>query len=614
LLTSYISIRPLLTAEIRSRTLCGRYQISDGGQHLVDGIPFGRPMLRTPNRPAVRIPPPTRQRLLEGASGGHDEYEIARLITTNGETPPRAEWGDVSNPSDPDTLRPNGKSVRFGDLPDAQLDDADSEGEDDGDFAPDEGSEDTDVSTEDSSEEESEESSVVSDISSSDASSETSSSSKSDNHGESDGANNEESHRGEGTGPNLINITSVVLGRSPPGEGKKVTKTRNKRRRDARRFQAMKDSGKLPPSATIDDWRKTLEPQFKAGEGSIMAPSVTSKKRRRDEDDSTTEEGAENASELEQRTQQTTTQIGNASVSVEKSASPSASAPESGSALKEGPSPAKRLRPNVAAIGRILAHQAKTRELLALKKKPDPVEESREPPPDPEFWKTKLNLSAFECWEEEYDLSAPPFPFKQHWDPASQIMRDKDAAKRKKKQTRAEREAEEAVAERDEDNEAIELDYGDPLGDSQKHDGDATDAIEAQLLQEVAVAAKNDMPPLPEDMTTLSELTPDAIKPGAIIAFKLLAMNAQNMNPEISNYKTAVVETEGDSGNGAGTIAVRIALRDKPQKEKWFDRNGNRVYAPVDNFQVEDSEDEEDDGLEYYQFNELLEPKLVKAV
>jgi hypothetical protein len=65
------SIRPLMTAEERARTLTGRHQISGDGKHLVDGIPFGRPYLRHPNRPAVRIPPRKRRRLDDAdAEGG----------------------------------------------------------------------------------------------------------------------------------------------------------------------------------------------------------------------------------------------------------------------------------------------------------------------------------------------------------------------------------------------------------------------------------------------------------------------------------------------------------------------------------------------------------------
>jgi hypothetical protein len=101
----------------------------------------------------------------------------------------------------------------------------------------------------------------------------------------------------------------------------------------------------------------------------------------------------------------------------------------------------KRLRPDTSAISRILARQAMvcvrplSHGVIQLidvqpskrkqKTKPE-VEKNPEPEgsSDPDFWKSRINLSAFECWEEEFELSAPPYPFKQHWDPASKLMRE----------------------------------------------------------------------------------------------------------------------------------------------------------------------------------------------
>jgi hypothetical protein len=65
-----------MTAEERARTLTGRHQISNDGRRLVDGIPFGRPYLRNPSRPAVRIPPRKRQRTYDGDM----EPEVAALL------------------------------------------------------------------------------------------------------------------------------------------------------------------------------------------------------------------------------------------------------------------------------------------------------------------------------------------------------------------------------------------------------------------------------------------------------------------------------------------------------------------------------------------------------
>jgi hypothetical protein len=62
-LTPY-SIRPLLTQDIKIRRVSGRNQISSDGKHLLDGLAFGRPLLRRPaDRPAVKIPPLKKRRI-----------------------------------------------------------------------------------------------------------------------------------------------------------------------------------------------------------------------------------------------------------------------------------------------------------------------------------------------------------------------------------------------------------------------------------------------------------------------------------------------------------------------------------------------------------------------
>jgi hypothetical protein len=60
----WLSIRPLLSSDLRARKISGRHQISQAGRHLIDGVPFGRPFFkRAADRPAVEIPPRKRRRL-----------------------------------------------------------------------------------------------------------------------------------------------------------------------------------------------------------------------------------------------------------------------------------------------------------------------------------------------------------------------------------------------------------------------------------------------------------------------------------------------------------------------------------------------------------------------
>ena len=139
-------------------------------------------------------------------------------------------------------------------------------------------------------------------------------------------------------------------------------------------------------------------------------------------------------------------------------------------------------------------------------------------------------------------------------------------------------------------------------------------AIEDQLQQDIATAeqeqAGDELPPLPGDLTTLPDLTPVDIKPGALIVCKFFGVNPVTVTPEISGFKTAIVETEGDSGAGAGTIRLRIAARDLPRKEKKFNSKGERIYDAKDGFFMDE---EEDEGLWSGMFGELLEAKLLKA-
>lgn len=83
------SICPLTTNELKQRRIGGRDQISHGGQHLCDGVPFGRPQLRaTTNRPEIHIPPRKRRRLLTSSDDegdNEDAEDNQMLLLTNGE-------------------------------------------------------------------------------------------------------------------------------------------------------------------------------------------------------------------------------------------------------------------------------------------------------------------------------------------------------------------------------------------------------------------------------------------------------------------------------------------------------------------------------------------------
>lgn len=51
-------------SDLRFRRISGRHQITADGRHLIDGVAFGRPFLRRTERPAIKIPPRKRRRVL----------------------------------------------------------------------------------------------------------------------------------------------------------------------------------------------------------------------------------------------------------------------------------------------------------------------------------------------------------------------------------------------------------------------------------------------------------------------------------------------------------------------------------------------------------------------
>ncbi|OAA65828.1 ef-hand 2 [Niveomyces insectorum RCEF 264] len=79
-----VLIRPLISEELKKRRLSGRHQISSDGKHLLDGVPFGRPLLKRPaNRPPVHILPRKRPRVgeIEEAPGLDTEDEARQVFS-----------------------------------------------------------------------------------------------------------------------------------------------------------------------------------------------------------------------------------------------------------------------------------------------------------------------------------------------------------------------------------------------------------------------------------------------------------------------------------------------------------------------------------------------------
>jgi hypothetical protein len=377
-----------MTAEVRARTLTGRTQVSEDGRRLVDGVPFGRPYLRHPNRPAVRIPPRKRQRLDEA----EDEPDVAGLLTADEEAielqgeAGLLTYSDTSAASKrPSRASRASKRVRFkAPEPEPYDDDDDESDEDDDDFAPG-GEQVGDAAIDDDDSDDDSDSDTDTDESDSDSSSGSDSSSS----GSDSDDSSSDSDSGSDASKGVLGTTNHELPSSPkhvaPGHGRPVTRSRNSRRTRTNRLRHLKSAGKLPQNADL----KALD-EYEAAQSLQTIPepeasepfSAHEGKRKRIDDDEDVDIMANNAAqaltELEQRKQELMARLGKESVSTmvqieesrhhpaapQESASPHAVEEEDQLGTKEIPK--RRLRPDTSAISRILARQAMVRTLHYL--------------------------------------------------------------------------------------------------------------------------------------------------------------------------------------------------------------------------------------------------------
>ena len=254
-------------------------------------------------------------------------------------------------------------------------------------------------------------------------------------------------------------------------------------------------------------------------------------------------------------------------------------------------------------------------------------------------WKDKIVLMAVECCEEGVELSTPPFPFVQRWDPQQRkTFKNGSNPRRGKKRKRND-----------------ELNYTNELGGDANQDSfgwnpsasfgleksAASGSMEPFLEQQDQKASGTvneeyedfsseqpqrepndsapasaqsggvqDLPTLPEDMSTCLPLTKIMTLPGTVIAFKQLDMSEKtNWQPKISDYRTARVDCLTDDG----TLRMKLAERDQSSKEEHFDQHtGKRFYSKFEMPGFDENHD--DPGLIEISFSELIEPKLIQAV
>ncbi len=248
---------------------------------------------------------------------------------------------------------------------------------------------------------------------------------------------------------------------------------------------------------------------------------------------------------------------------------------------------------------------------------------------DPDAWKAKITYRAVECVEEGVELSEPPFPFVQRWDPQqqkswpytggrggkrkkdqrdqSQYYDDSRASKKQKRRKGKHNYAEE----HDYQEEPFELSYDDI---SIQHDGSILHGNNRegdngrQMNNDTqGISSPVDLAVLPADPSTLPDLGNGAALVGMTIAFKCLEMNAATQwQPQVSPYRTAIVISIKDGG----VLQLSLAKRDRAPAKVYDDETGERIY---DKFEMpDDDEVDEDEGILNLSFPELLEPKIVQ--
>lgn len=215
--------------------------------------------------------------------------------------------------------------------------------EDDEEFAPSEESDDSDASTDDSS-----------DNSSSDSDSDSEADTSSDSEAES-----------SNSAPEILSskLPAPAKQPAPPKQGTKDTQRRNRRRKESHKLSQLKSSGILHQDATLEDLRQYLNAHRETSSRLPYPPALKAMteptgKRKLLDDVSTMEAKPDSPGELERRKAELIAKLmpeGGASMPTD-TLTPEKSPPTNNEASAR---PAKRLRPDTAAISRILARQTR---------------------------------------------------------------------------------------------------------------------------------------------------------------------------------------------------------------------------------------------------------------
>ena len=474
----------------------------------------------------------------------------------------------------------------------------------------------------------------------------------------------------------------------PPGEGRKQTKARNIRRRNAKALKKLKEKGILPADTTAAEFNKlstdsnTTREEALAALDAVRAASLSVMSSefltRRQNLLNSLESGGIEVGPDSLRESPKSQPVANTKVTGIQSHDSLDQMEIDGdisthsiqSVLVESGNdttvPSRRMKLDLGAGRRLLfgalgiknpkskEDEDKLRNDLMKGVKPlaAPKHDVSAPAPsrddvdeETDAWRQSIIYRAVECCHDNIELSEPPFPFVQRWDPQQQGNRSKQGTQggKRKKDLREDpkfcdsnsrpfkrqklRKAKHNHAEEQEyldgsyepsyQEDSSVIDYDETAKDSEPPDNKTRDETSSQYLEgpnydESANGSQEpaDLAPLPEDPSTLPNLNVDEVMTGMTIAFKQLIMSEETKwQPQISPYRTAIIIANPDNGE----LHLTLALRDRRQPQKYYDEEtGDRIYGRFDIPVEDDEEEQEDDGMLNLQFSELIEPRIVQ--
>lgn len=184
-------------------------------------------------------------------------------------------------------------------------------------------------------------------------------------------------------------------------------------------------------------------------------------------------------------------------------------------------------------------------------------------------WRQKVTYLGVECCQQGVELSEPPFPFEQRWDPQQQ-----GSARQKRK--RASR--------------------------GSWQDG-PVDGDSGLYMDDVAA--------LTGDVGSLADLEAGGAKEGMVITWKEIAMSKATRWQPLVVQRTGTVLAGGDEEK----VRVLLAKRDREDRSRVYDeRTGQRVYDGFEMPDADSGDEDEDDGERTLTWAELTEPKVVRGV